>query len=94
MVLEDIKEKTSKINVGLGLLFGVLSILAPIYSPKFKVLLGIIFFLLSAFFLWYEKKLIKLFSKEFLERFTLESSLDLVVKNKDGNIKEVRSIKN
>jgi len=91
MALENVSEKVNKLVVGLGIIFLILAIVVPVYSPKFKLLFGIFFSVISTVFLLFSRKLVKVFSKKFVDPVVITDSFSAVLLDEDGNIKETRN---
>lgn len=89
-VLKDVFTKLNIFRVALGIIFGLLTIIVPFYVQKNAVLLTIIFFLLSTYFFLISNRLVKLFGVEISDKVIVKENITIVVKDKDGNIKETK----
>ena len=85
--MQDFKIKKRMPNIFFGLLFGLLAIKLSCSFWSY------IFYIISALLFVYADQIIKIFSLEFREKIKIKDSIDIVSKDKDGNIKNKYSSK-
>jgi len=85
--LRDIKEKKNIKNIVLGLSFGTIGVLIQFYSVPYNLPLSIVTFLISSFFFISTTRLTKSFEGEFTDKIKISDSIDIIVFDKEGKIK-------
>ena len=89
--LRDFKSTFNRKFVALGVVFGVLGIVAPVTIPKYGILLSILFFILSFFFALFSNRIEKFFEGHFKDQIRLKDSFHAVLRDKEGKIKAERN---
>lgn len=85
-MLENIQIKKRVSNIIAGLVFGVLAIkLAPNFWSY-------VFYVISAFLFVYTDQIIKAFSIKLHDEIKIKDSVEVILKDKDGNIKKMSII--
>lgn len=87
--LRDFKAGFNKKFVFLGLLFGILGIVAPLIST-YGIFISIFLFMLSFFFVLFANRFSKHFEGHFEDKINIEDSFHAILRDKDGNIKTER----
>lgn len=88
--LRNFKTIYNKKYLALGLFFGILSIVSPVITARYGILLSIFFFILSFFFVLFANRVQKYFEGLFNDKITLKDTFHAVHRDKNGNIKSER----